>query len=329
MSCLNPNYMRPPLPEEVIANGNKWKYGGKNPENLYNPINVETGETYEFIPVPCGKCLACRLAYAREWANRIVCESLNYPKELSWFITLTYNPESEPLLFNDRGIMSLQRKHIQDFKKRLRAYYKRHYNHIGIRTFECGEYGSRTFRPHFHIICFNLPIDDKEYFFTNELGDIVYKSSLIEELWGYGQISIGELNYKTASYTARYVMKKQKGYDAQIYDDIGITPPFVSMSLRPGIGADYCADNMEDIYQNDKLYLPMGRIVTPSRYFDKKYALKHGQDELDRIKAKRRELMALQQDFELSQTNLSEEDYFKVKEEKLNKNAKKLVRALD
>lgn len=328
MSCLSPIYMRPPTPEEVKANGNKWIYGGKNPKHLF-PVDTDTGETYEFIPVPCGQCLACRLAYSREWANRIVCESFNYPKELCWFITLTYSPDSEPLLLNDKGILSLQRKHIQDFKKRLRSYYKRNFNHIGIRSFECGEYGSRTFRPHFHIIFFNLPIDDKEYFFTNELGDIVYKSSLIEELWGFGQISIGELNYKTASYTARYVMKKQKGYDAQMYVDMEITPPFVSMSLRPGIGADYCADNMEEIYSNDKLYLPMGRVVAPSRYFDKKFALEHGQIELDRIKAKRRKLMALQQEYELSQTNLSEEDYFKVKEQILNNNTKKLIRALD
>lgn len=329
MSCLNPNYMRPPLPEEVIKNGNKWKFGGKCPENLLNPVNVETGETYEYIPIPCGKCLACRLAYAREWANRIVCESLNYEKDLCWFITLTYNPESEYLLRNENGVLSLRKEHIRNFKKRLRAYYKRNYNHIGIRTYECGEYGSRTFRPHFHIICFNLPINDKEYFFTNELGDVVYKSPLIEDLWSFGKISIGELNYKTASYTARYVMKKQKGYDAQIYEDLGITPPFVTMSLRPGIGADYCELNMDTIYSNDKLYLPMGRVVTPSRYFDKKFALKNGQSELERIKIKRRELMSLQQEFELSQTNLSEEDYFKVKEAKLHKSAKKLVRALD
>lgn len=329
MSCLSPNYMRPPTPEEVKANGNKWIFGGKSPDNHLVPVNSETGEAYEFIPVPCGKCLACRLAYSREWANRIVCESLLYPKDLCWFITLTYAPESEPLLLNDKGIMTLRRKHIQDFKKRLRAYYQRHYNHIGIRTFECGEYGSRTFRPHFHIICFNLPIDDKEYFFTNELGDIVYKSSLIEELWGYGQISIGELNYKTASYTARYVMKKQKGYDSQIYDDMGVLPPFVSMSLRPGIGSEYCSQNLDSIYKDDKVYLPMGRVVTPSRYFDKQFNLVHGPVELDRIKAQRRELMSLQQEFEMSQTNLSEEDYFKIKEEKLHKNAKKLIRALD
>ena len=328
MSCLSPIYMRPPTPEEVKANGNKWIYGGKNPKLLF-PVDPDSGEAYDFIPVPCGQCLACRLAYSREWANRIVCESFNYSKDLCWFITLTYSPDSEYLLLNEKGILSLRRKHIQDFKKRLRSYYKRNFNHIGIRTFECGEYGSRTFRPHFHIICFNLPIDDKEYFFTNELGDLVYKSALIEELWGYGQISIGELNYKTASYTARYVMKKQKGYDAQMYADMDITPPFVSMSLRPGIGADYCAENMDEIYSNDKLYLPMGRVVSPSRYFDKKFALEHGQIELDRIKAKRRKLMALQHEYELFQTNLTEDDYFKVKEEKLNNNAKKLIRALD
>ena len=285
MQCLNPFYMRPPTPEEVSSNGsNKWVFGSKNSLNL---INNQTGELYEYLPIPCGKCVSCRLNYSRQWACRILCEAKLYSSSECWFITLTYAPEAEPLLLTSKGTLTLRRKHIQDFKKRLRTNAYRQLGIEGIRTFECGEYGTNSMRPHFHIIVFGLPLNDLVYFFSNELGDILYRSAFIENCWNYGQITVGELNFRTASYTARYIMKKQKGDDSIIYDDLGILPPFLSMSLRPGIGKDYFVRNAETIYQDDKIYLPNGSLTTPPRYFDKLYGIDHVND-IEKIKLKRR-----------------------------------------
>ena len=46
------------------------------------------------LPLPCGRCLACKLAKAREWAVRCVLEASLYPDNC--FITLTYDPEQGP-----------------------------------------------------------------------------------------------------------------------------------------------------------------------------------------------------------------------------------------
>lgn len=156
MQCLSPFYMRPPTPEEVSSNGsNRWIFGSK--ESL-NVTNTQTGELYEFLPIPCGKCVSCRMNYSRQWACRIMCEAKLYSPLECWFITLTYAPEAEPLLVTSKGTLTLRRKHIQDFKKRLRAKAFRELGIERIRTFECGEYGSNSMRPHFHIIVFGLPL---------------------------------------------------------------------------------------------------------------------------------------------------------------------------
>lgn len=325
MQCLSPFYMRPPTPEEVSSNGsNKWIFGSKESMNV---VNRHTGETFEYSPIPCGKCLACRMNYSRHWACRIMCEAKLYkPSECS-FITLTYAPEAEPLLLTSKGTLTLRRKHIQDFKKRLRIKALREFGIERIRTFECGEYGSEGMRPHFHIIVFGLPLNDLVYFFTNELGDILYRSAFIESLWNYGHVTVGDLNFRTASYTARYILKKQKGDDAIIYQDLGILPPFLSMSLRPAIGKAYFEQKADTIYQNDKIYLQNGVITTPPRYFDKLYSLEHP-NELDKIKINRREVAKLSFEHELHNSNLTEEEYFSIKAESFNKNAKKLIRTL-
>lgn len=43
---------------------------------------------------PCGKCMPCRVNRQREWAARLVLESLCHPR--SAFVTLTYDREHEP-----------------------------------------------------------------------------------------------------------------------------------------------------------------------------------------------------------------------------------------
>lgn len=47
------------------------------------------GSPADFIEIPCGRCIGCRLEYSRQWANRCLLE-LGY-HENSWFVTLTYD----------------------------------------------------------------------------------------------------------------------------------------------------------------------------------------------------------------------------------------------
>lgn len=187
------------------------------------------------LPLPCGKCLDCRLSKAREWAVRCTLEASLYDDNC--FVTLTYDDEYMP---EDR---KLHRKHVQDFLKRLRHY-------CSFRYFGCGEYGSKTKRPHYHIILFSWYPDD-----INLYGS----SRLLEKLWPYGFNLVEDCNFATCQYVARYTTKKV--YQQEKTDE------FLMMSLKPGIGAGWFAKHF-DIFEHDAIYGSFGVSNIP-RYFEK------------------------------------------------------------
>jgi hypothetical protein len=80
------------------------------------------GHPLEFIDVPCGQCIGCRLERSRQWAMRCVHEASLYDDNC--FITLTYGNESLED-WRGRGIPSHSRYSVnigefQRFMKRLR-----------------------------------------------------------------------------------------------------------------------------------------------------------------------------------------------------------------
>lgn len=96
----------------------------------YNPMWLQK----QCMFVPCGCCLGCRVAHAREWSLRLLHE-LGY-WDSAVFLTLTYSDENCPL--------SLSKRELQLFWKRLRkAIAPRK-----IKYFSCGEYGDLYGRPH-------------------------------------------------------------------------------------------------------------------------------------------------------------------------------------
>ena len=116
-------------------------------------------EELDAVPVPCGRCIGCRLDYSRVWAERCVHEASQY--ENNWFLTLTYDDDHLPI--GKKGIPTLIKDEVSSFMKRLRTKMKREYGVDGIRFFACGEYGTngeRVLHPHYHIILFNCPLQD-------------------------------------------------------------------------------------------------------------------------------------------------------------------------
>ncbi len=246
-----------------------------------NKISFHYHEGWKQIEIPCGNCPACRLAKANEWATRIECESKTW-KGIGCFITLTYNNENLPI--NENGYQTLVKKHIQDFKKRLRKYIATKNEAVyewenprnkkiekPIRTFECGEYGPKKGRPHYHMLVFNwIPKDMKYYKQENEYP--LFKSKKLQKIWGKGFITVGTITYKSASYVARYTMKKagiakveREYYDAYEPDEETgkmvmktkyrnkkglIEPEFLSMSTANGLGKKYFIENMDKIAEN-------------------------------------------------------------------------------
>lgn len=185
----------------------------------------------KWIEIPCGKCIGCRLAYSRQWANRCMLEAKDH--EFNEFITLTYDEEHLPKVkgctkdgeITDVG--TLIPNDLKKFMKDLRRYYKYHFNHDGIRFFACGEYGELNERPHYHILCFNLPIPDKKFKFHNFNRNPFYTSEILKNIWDKGIVVTGDVTWETAAYTARYITKKVKGPGAEnYYKTRGIVPEF-------------------------------------------------------------------------------------------------------
>lgn len=200
----------------------------------------------ERLQVPCNKCIECEMQRAEEFALRCVLEAKQYKQNC--MVTLTYKDNPITLIKRD----------LQLFLKRLRK-------KIGkVRYFACGEYGSKGLRPHYHIILFGYSPSDLEYFFDRN-GNPVYKSEEIEKLWKLGYISVGELNFKTAKYTAKYLQKLNNCPD-------GCLKPFLCMSLKPGIGFNYFIKNYNDIIKNDGIYY-LGKKYKIPKYFMSKYSI--------------------------------------------------------
>jgi hypothetical protein len=231
------------------------------------------------LTLPCGQCVGCRLERSRQWAIRCSHEASLW--ERNSFITLTYNDENLP---PDRG---LHYEHFQKFMKRLRFSHKGHRpaadGTFPIRFYMCGEYGENFGRPHFHACIFNFDFEDKKQFLKTDSGSLVYRSAILEELWPFGYSSIGEVNFQSSAYVARYIMKKITGDAAKRHyfnRETGeiISPEFNKMSLKPGIGAGWLERHKDDVYKfnpdgstaHDGVVMK-GRVVKPPRYYDKKF----------------------------------------------------------
>ncbi|WNK13214.1 MAG: replication initiator protein [Microvirus sp.] len=224
------------------------------------------GETQE---ISCGQCIGCRLQRSLEWAARISNEASLY--ENNCFITLTYAPENLP----EGGTLVV--KHFQDFMKKLRFKYG-----PNIRFFHCGEYGEQLHRPHYHAALLNHDFPDKRPSRLTDRGDQTYISDSLDQLWGMGRTEIGELNFDSAAYIARYITKKVTGNAADFHystldfstgEITRLKPEYITMSRRPGIGAPWLEKYHKDVYSYDKLILRSGAKIAPPRFYDGRYEL--------------------------------------------------------
>lgn len=182
--------------------------GSKKLVFSYHPARC--GSVMPDLKVPCGRCVGCRLERSRQWAIRCVHEAQLHKNNC--FITLTYDkaklPEREPGL--PPADISLHYPDFQKFMKRLRFKYGE-----GIRFYMCGEYGEKLGRPHFHACIFGHDFSDKKVWKKTDSGSIIYRSAELEELWPYGFSSVGDVNFESAAYVARYIMKKISGEAAE------------------------------------------------------------------------------------------------------------------
>lgn len=202
----------------------------------------------DWIPIPCGRCIGCRLDQSREWANRMLLELDHYHNK-AIFLTLTYNNENAVACkFDDYGnplAYTLVKSDFQAFMKRLRS--RVEFENKEIRFYACGEYGSRTFRPHYHAIIFGICVTDIPGYFAKEMNEfrqMYYSSKWLEDVWTHGFVLFSEVSWQTCAYVARYVQKKAYN-EGSVQEYLNQLPEFSLMSRNPGLGAFYFVDHPE------------------------------------------------------------------------------------
>lgn len=171
------------------------------------------------IVVSCGACPFCMATRRSDWATRLHFEAKLHLD--SSFVTLTY---ANPHLTFKSGNSQLVKSDLQKFFKRLRK------SGAVVRYYAVGEYGSRTFRPHYHILLFgSVP------------------EALLRKSWPLGQIHIGKVSQASIAYCLGYLVNG-KGWKMRHHR----VPPFSVMSRKPGLGANYLAPSMVEWHHSDR-----------------------------------------------------------------------------
>lgn len=216
------------------------------------PLYIRNDMTMEQIPVRCGKCPPCLKARVSGWSFRLQQEEKRSDNAL--FVTLTYNTENAPITL--RGFMTLRKSDVQKMFKRIRK------THAGkpIVYYYCGEYGSKTMRPHYHLIVFNCThqqiIDGWSYKKDGKRYEI-------------GGIHFGEVNGASISYCLKY-MQKEGRIPMHANDDR--IKEYSNMSK--GIGSNYMTEAMVRYHKKKltRVYCTMEgnvKIPMPRYYRDK------------------------------------------------------------
>lgn len=235
----------------------------------------------EYLEVPCGWCLNCRVdklnwitdACEYEW------KQYNY---IGSFVTFTYDdihlfkhsnilPEDFysfrddtgkehviPFINNKPAQYSLCRDDARDFLKRLRAkidyYYKRHkINNCDLcrkdfKFIQTGEYGDMFGRPHYHFVFFGL-----DYNFCQEI---------FEDCWQQGLIDSKPIQDGAFRYVSDYFTKQLCGKRAvEVYDDNGLERPYFTHSLRLGKGL--ILEQLDFIMKHHGCYINNDDVLRP------------------------------------------------------------------
>lgn len=295
MTCYNP----------ICACYNKSEYEKTGKKTIHLVLHEEKkGDTkwllneknyphalYEYIYLPCRKCVGCRSDNAKMWSLRAYNE-MKLHKD-NCFITLTYNNDNVLVRKDPLCLASLRYKHFQNFIKRLR----KRFPDDKFQYLVSGEYGLKDGRSHWHAIIFGFDFPDKELVYVSK-GYNHYSSQILNECWSiynkkeniYEPIGFTDLcnvDYDCCNYVAQYVLKKlpvdQKGVTVGSYLDSNgdlqnieltdVCPPMVRSSRNPAIGLNYYKKYGEQAvelgYQGIVNKGEVKKIRTPEYYYKK------------------------------------------------------------
>lgn len=173
------------------------------------------------VLLPCGKCIACRLARARDWSIRIS-QDIYQKSTTASFFTLTYADNPRSLIKTD----------LQLYIKRVREFLRRNFPDKlkNFAYYACGEYGDERGRPHFHILFIGLSSP--------------WCRRHLQHLWLKGFTYIKPVTLYRINYVTGYLRKKTAS-DMKYYDDNALAYPFQLQSQ--GIGKCYYEAHKQEL----------------------------------------------------------------------------------
>lgn len=243
-------------------------------------FNSHSGRWYackEYIQVPCGKCLNCRIDRRNTLEDECNYEYSKFG--YGCFLTLTYDdPHILSLLRKDKNgntVATLQRSDYRNFIKLLRRnidYYKLSNNTTCNKNFKylvVGEYGGngqKFDRPHFHILLFGL--------------DFKVCRKLFSNTWKGGFTDARPILKGGIRYVLKYCDKQQSNQEAEkLYDDNNIERPFCFHSI--GLGSGLWKDNLNFIKNNNYCYQTKHKKLRPIPIYWRNKLLGHTMPDLN------------------------------------------------
>lgn len=220
------------------------------------------------LPVPCGKCPACKTRRVNEWVFRLMWEEERNSFS-SHFVTLTYDTAHVPL--SPYGFMTLRKSDFQNFMKRLRKIDtdfrgREAVKLLPLKYYACGEYGSTYSRPHYHAIILNCQNPDW------------YAQAWSLDGVQFGNVDVGTCTTDSVAYCLKYIDKNNHTKRAVRHarDDREFEFPLMSK----GLGQSYVqSDSIKAYHQADlsRNYLTKRggyRVAMPRYYREKLFSEK-------------------------------------------------------
>lgn len=208
-----------------------------NPRKLPNP--AKTGVQDAYIQVSCGKCYACLSNRRQSWLFRLQNESMN--SVASFFCSLTIDDDH----IRDHEV---HKEDLQKLFKKLR--HKEDFTYYAI-----GEYGTTTFRPHYHV-CF---------FFKSFPSDYTVDDfhQLLLSMYDLGMISVSRVTYRRLNYILHYHTRPKEP----------IKGKFTFQLFSKRLGLDFLTDDVIHYLEsthNTVINDYNGRKYVIPRYYRKK-----------------------------------------------------------
>jgi len=169
--------------------------------------------------VPCGTCAFCSATKRSDWALRLHYEGRRHL--VKRFITLTY---ADAHLHWKGGVSQLHKRDVQLWLKKVRR------TGAKVRYFAVGEYGSKTYRPHYHVLLFGDCSED-----------------VIRNSWPNGHVHIGQVTEASVMYCLGYIVNG-KGWKMRTKRE----RPFSLMSRKPGLGHGYLTPAMIEWHRSGR-----------------------------------------------------------------------------